>query len=181
MDTRPEKSQVRSTTPGKRIGQGMWIIFWCLFLGTLVMLFSQLEEQKYNPNKQLQGTTTSTSHQIQLTANRFGHYLLPGNINGKGVSFLIDTGATEVVIPGNTAEHLGLPRGLAHWVRTANGDIEVFRTNIQQLKIGPITLSNVPASINAHMDGEILLGMSALKHLEMQQINNQMTLKQRIN
>ncbi|OMH32802.1 TIGR02281 family clan AA aspartic protease [Motiliproteus sp. MSK22-1] len=180
MDTEPEKPRTRNTAPGKRIGQGMWIIFWCLFLGGLAMIFAQLEEQKYNPNQQLQSTTTSTSRQIQLTANRYGHYLLPGHINGKSVNFLIDTGATEVVIPGRMAERLELPRGLAHWVRTANGEIEVFRTHINQLKIGPITLTNIPASINPHMDGEILLGMSALRHLEMRQANNQMTLEQRI-
>ncbi|MEH6628540.1 MAG: retropepsin-like aspartic protease [Motiliproteus sp.] len=168
-------------TPGKRIGQGMWILFWCLLLAGLALYFSDREEQLYFPNETLRSTETDQGRQIFLSANRFGHYTLPGKINNQNVRFLIDTGATEVVIPQQVAESLGLKQGRKHWVRTANGDIEVYRTQIQTLNLGPIRLSNMAATINPHMEGEVLLGMSALRSLELNQKNGQLVLTQKTN
>ena len=64
--------------------------------------------------------------------------------------------------------------------RTANGDITVYRTTLDRLRIGPLTLRNVRASINPNMraDDEILLGMSALKHLELITRDGVLTLRQ---
>src|SRR5690606_34764527 len=117
------------------------------------------------------------NREILLQANRHGHYTLTGKINGMIVPFLIDTGATEVVIPGHLAKDLGLVEGRKHSVNTANGIISVYSTKINTLDLGPIHLRNVRASINPHMNGDILLGMSALSSLDMSQSNNQMVLR----
>ncbi len=170
----------QTPAPGRRIGQGMWIVFWCLLLAALVAWFSDVEEQRYYPNQQLNSQVTDHERQVLLSANRFGHYTLPGRINSRDVRFLIDTGATDVVIPGAQASALGLSAGRRSRVRTANGEIDVFRTRIDRLELGPIVLTNVPASVNPHMDGEILLGMSALKSLELNQRNQQLILTQRL-
>ena len=173
-------SQPNRTAPGKRIGQGMWMIFWCLLLAGLIAMFSAREEQLYNPNQQLQSSESSDQRQILLNANRYGHYLVPGQINNQPVRFLLDTGATSVVVPESTAKALQLKKGRKSWVNTANGSIEVYATTIGSLQLGPIHLRNVRASINPHMDGEILLGMSALKSLELNQKNGQLLITQRL-
>ncbi len=167
-----------SHKPGKRIGQGMWVLFWCLLLLGLAAYFDHREENLHYPNQTLQSSSGTDSRQIFLSANRFGHYTLTGKINQKPVRFLIDTGATEVVVPESIAKTLGLSKGRKHWVRTANGDIEVYRTRIERLDLGPIQLKNIAATINPYMEGEILLGMSALAVLELRQQSGQLILTQ---
>ena len=63
---------------------------------------------------------------------------------------------------------------------TANGAVELAHTRIAELTIGSITLYDVDASINPGMDKDmpILLGMSVLKQLEMQQKDDTLILKQ---
>ncbi len=168
----------KQKAPGKRLGQGMWMIFWVLLLAVLLYYFGDREEQQRYPNQNPQHSVSATEAQLQLVANRYGHYTLPGRINGRKVRFLIDTGASDVVIPGSVAESLGLTRGFKQRVRTANGEIEVYRTRIALLELGPIALNDIIASINPHMDGEVLLGMSALKSLELTHKNNRLLLKQ---
>lgn len=169
----------KQPSPGRRIGQGMWIIFWCGLLFAMAIYFSNREQRIYNPNETFQSSQTPQSRQIMLNANRYGHYTFSGEINHTPVRFLIDTGATEVVIPQEIADDLGLIKGRKHWVRTANGDIEVFRTRIKTLTLGPIKLANIAATINPHMDGEVLLGMSALRTLELNQKSGRLTLTQK--
>ena len=48
-----------------------------------------------------------------LESNRQHHYVASGTINGRPVTFLLDTGATDVVIPAQLADRLKLRRGLA--------------------------------------------------------------------
>ncbi len=92
---------------------------------------------------------------------------------------MLDTGATSVAVPASLAQQLGLKPGYRHKAVTANGIVEVRDTRIDTLTIGPITLRNVQASINPGMSGpEILLGMSALKDLELTQRDNTLTIKQ---
>ena len=117
---------------------------------------------------------------VRLVCNCYGYYLVFGEINGQLVLFMLDIGAIEVVVSAVFAVILGLARGRPSQARTANGDITVYRTTLDRLRIGPLTLRNVRASINPNMraDDEILLGMSALKHLELITRDGVLTLRQ---
>ncbi len=127
----------------KNIGMGMWVLFWVLLLAILYYFFAYKEQQQIYPNQHVAQMAADGKQQIQLAANRFGHYTLSGKINGSEVSFLIDTGATEVVIPSHIAEELGLPVGQRRKARTANGIIDVYQTRIDTLELGPIVLHDV--------------------------------------
>jgi len=48
---------------------------------------------------------------VVLKRSHDGHYIFPGTINGRPVSFLLDTGATLVSVPAHRAEELGLAAG----------------------------------------------------------------------
>lgn len=166
---------------GKRIGQGMWVLFWVMLFFALAWFFGIAEEKQTYPNQGVQGVVTDTGRELVLDANRAGHYTLTGTINGQSVPFLLDTGASNVVIPGDIADALKLKRGRAGYASTANGTIEVYQTQINELNIGPIRLRNVRADINPHMSGDILLGMSALRSLEMIHRDDQLLIRQRFN
>lgn len=170
-----------SSDSGKRIGQGMWILFWVMLLFGLAWFFGIAEEKQIYPNQNVQGVVTESGRELVLDANRAGHYTLTGTINGKAASFLLDTGASNVVIPGSIAKRLNLKRGRTGYANTANGTIEVYQTQINELAIGPIRLHNVRADINPHMEGDILLGMSAVRSLEMIHRDDKLLIRQRLN
>lgn len=162
-------------------GKAMIIGMWLGLLGLLTWYFSGFLDAQYNPNQQV--ATRIDAHgaaETVLQRNRFGHYIATGAINANPVRFLVDTGASDVNIPGDVAEALGLARGPAHQARTANGTITVYATRLDSVRLGEIEVSNVRASINPHMQGEdILLGMSFLQDLEMVQRGDTLLLRQR--
>lgn len=117
--------------------------------------------------------------EVRLQGNRGGHYLTGGYINGEPVTLLLDTGATMVAVPAGLASELGLRRGPAFMVTTANGMAESFRTRIDRLQIGDIELRDVDAAIVPGMGSDdVLLGMSALRQLDFSQRGGELLLRQ---
>lgn len=149
----------------------MTLAAWLLGLALLTLFFDEQLAEQRNPNRALTATRLDNGiEEILLQRNRFGHYLATGMINGADVEFLLDTGASDVSIPLTVAEQLGLEKGKKQFYQTANGTIQAWRTVLDELSLGGLTLRSVTASINPHMEGEtLLLGMSALKALEFTQ------------
>jgi len=163
----------------KKTGQGMMTIAVVLGMVLLTFYFTGVEERQRNPNQAPQSLVYSQAIEVLLKRNRQGHYLVIGSINGREVEFLLDTGATDVVVPERTAKRLGLAYGRRGRAMTANGAITIFQTRIAKLQIGEITLYDIDASINPAMgSGAILLGMSALSKIEFSQRGNTLTLRQ---
>jgi aspartyl protease family protein len=120
-----------------------------------------------------------TTHQLTLQLNEDDHYVGDGSINGVYIQFLLDTGATQVAIPSPLANQLGLIYGHAQSVQTANGETQVYATELKTLTIGNIELHDIPAFITSQLpNNEVLLGMSVLKTLDLRQQNQQLTLIQ---
>jgi aspartyl protease family protein len=116
-----------------------------------------------------------------LTADRQGHFLTNGTINGKSVRFMVDTGASKIGISRNEAERLGLDlrRGEHGMISTANGVAEAVTIKLDRVVIGGITLRNVDAIVSPQPMPFILLGMSFLNYTNMQREGNTLILKQR--
>ena len=158
----------------------MMFLAWCGITLIVTQLYHHWLTSQYNPN------TKPTSHQyrsgakaVVLERNRYGHYVSSGAINGIDVVFLLDTGSTQVAIPGHIAQALNLDFGDKQATGTANGTVWVYNTLLKSLKIGNIEMHNVSASINPYMkESEVLLGMSALQHLDFAQQGNLLTLQQ---
>lgn len=164
---------------GKKMGQGMLFVSLVLALILMTLFFGRLEKRQHNPNQVPVSIAAAHRVEVILERNKAGHYVTSGTINGQAVEFLVDTGATDVVIPLNLANELGLQPGYRSQAMTANGLIVVYATEINQLSIGQINLTNIRASINPSMHTSgILLGMSALKQIEFIQQGNQLTLRQ---
>ena len=162
----------------KKMGQGMYTIAWILGLGLLTMFFSGHEERKINPNQNPESRLAGEQTEVVLEQNRQGHYITNGTINGQAVTFLLDTGATDVAIPEHIAERLGLKKGRTLNVSTANGDIRVYESWIEELAIAELVIKDVDANINPNdTENYILLGMSALKQVEFTQRGKFLTLK----
>lgn len=163
----------------QRVGKGMLAIAWGVALVLLTLVFGRWEKHQYNPNSNPDSQIINGARQVILEENRQNHYVAGGTINGHPVTFLLDTGATDVVVPVDLAQKLRLEPGAAGMAMTANGPVQVRATRIGELSLGDIRLYNVRASINPGMRGdEILLGMSALKQVEFTQRGGTLVLRQ---
>lgn len=166
--------------PTQRIGKIMIYLAWLLLLGLLTLLFNQGLEQRNNPNRDLVSrVTTDGIREVVLQSNASGHYMAPGQINGRSVLFLVDTGASYISVPARLADYLDLERGPPLRSMTANGMITVFATVAERVAVGDIVLFDVPVTLNPRMESDvILLGMSFLKDLEVNQKQGILTLRQ---
>jgi len=157
----------------------MIIGLWVLLLGFGTFFAQKWMDKRDRGQIPVNISSPNGKISVQLEADRRGHYTVAGEVNGQHVTFLVDTGASGVSIPGKVAKKLGLGPGLQFPVSTANGSIMVSGTEISALAIGDLVLENVQASINSSMDGEVgLLGMSFLRHFELVQRDGLLTIRE---
>jgi len=173
------KGSVGHIKSNNKISRVMVSLAWVAFLMMIVLGFDRYLEQQANPNLRPEAVFTEAgTAEVILMQNRQGHYLAEGQINNSRALFILDTGATNISIPGKLANRMNLTAGSPQRTRTANGDITVYKVLLDSVKLGSIELKNIPAHINPSMEGEaVLLGMSFLKHLEMIQKNQLLTLR----
>ena len=166
-------------TPGRRAGRVMWVLAWGAGLLLATHFFGGWEDRQRNPNQMPRSVHGDGFVEVSLASSRQGHYVVNGQIDGHDVTFLLDTGATQVAIPNAVAERLGLQRGAPIIISTANGRATGHRTRLDSLRLGDIELHDVAALIAPGMDGDdVLLGMSALKQLEFSQKGGTLVLRQ---
>jgi aspartyl protease family protein len=176
----PERDSNSSSYP-QRVGKTMIIMAWLVLLFLLSWIFSLYLDQQRNPNSDIRSYNVNDAREIELQRNRYGHYVASGRINGKEVTFMLDTGATIVGVPGHLADVLSLQRGAPLQMATANGTITVYSTVIDEVQLGDIRLRDVRASINTTMqEDEVLLGMSFLRQLDFSQQGDRLTLRQHL-
>ena len=161
-----------------KLGNTFTWLGWIAGFLLLALLFQQLIDDQNHPNRNISSYVEGGFQQIELQRNRQGHYLLDGSINGEAVTFLVDTGATTTSIPAQLGERLGLRRGFAFDVQTANGRSTAYATRLDSLKLADIEFRDVDASLNPGFGGnQILLGMNILKHLELIQSGNTLVIR----
>ncbi len=118
---------------------------------------------------------------IVLSGDARGHFQTPGQINGRGVMFLVDTGATLVAIGQSEADRIGLryQNGQRVLMRTANGDVVGYRITLDVVRVGDVDIYSVDAVVHPASMPFILLGNSFLTRFQMQRENDTLTLLRR--
>jgi aspartyl protease family protein len=112
---------------------------------------------------------------IEIPISLNGHYNLRLRINDVPVDFVVDTGATDIVLSQADASRIGLDLGqLAFTGRasTANGIVETARVTLDKIEIANVIDRNVSAIVNK---GELfgsLLGMGYLQRWGRIEIEN---------
>lgn len=122
------------------------------------------------------------SARAQIFPNASGAYTTTGSINGRTVTFLVDTGATSVAISGTEARRLGIDytRGQLTQVHTASGTAFAYRISLDRVRVGDIEQQNVEAMVVTGDAPRIaLLGMTFLNRLEMRNEGQALVLEQR--
>jgi aspartyl protease family protein len=120
--------------------------------------------------------------QMRFTAEADGQFHVEATVGSTPIRFLVDTGASEVMLSPADARRLGYePSALAYTrtYQTANGTVRGAPVTIPVISIGPIRLTGVAASVNEHETEGSLLGMSFLGRLSGYQVSGDtLTLRQ---
>lgn len=98
-----------------------------------------------------------------------GHFYLVLHLNGVPVNFVVDTGASSVVLSQQDARRVGLdPADLIYSgsANTANGVVKTAPARIEDVRLGNAEQGPLSVSVNGgQMDGS-LLGMTYLRRFE---------------
>lgn len=147
-----------------RMGQAaqhaaIWVL---IFIGAVIAIgFSgQLTEQLY-PERAMSAGDGALSFRRAPD----GHFYVTAEVNGAPVRFMVDTGATVLVLTRTDARAAGIdPAGLnfIQPTQTANGQVMSAPVRLDEITIGDVVDRNVPASISGGGLGRSLLGMSYL-------------------
>lgn len=102
---------------------------------------------------------------IELRRASDGHFHATLEVNGRPVRFMIDTGASGIVLSRRDAERVGLDPGALDYAgraQTANGLVSIAPVRLGTVTLGDFTDTAVPAAVNAGAIDGSLLGMSYL-------------------
>lgn len=164
------------TNPHRRSGLSMLVIAWLLAFGGGYWFFEHWSAQQHNPNTHL--LKQYDGEEVVLKRNRLGHYVADGEINGAPVTFLLDTGASQIALSTRLARELGLKLRGSVSVQTANGNVSGYQTRLNSVRLGSIEQNDVAALATDGIDDDtVLLGMSFLQHVEFSQRGSSLTLK----
>lgn len=170
---------MQAPDPATKLGKHFAVVAWLLLLTVLYLFFNEQIAEQINPNRQLQSSQQQQQLIVTMQENKQGHFVGTLLLNGKPIDFMLDTGATMVAVSEEVAAKTGMKKGAAYEISTANGTTTGYQSNIRELRLGDIVLHDLDASIVPNLEGtEILLGMSALKHLEFSKRERQMQLIQ---
>ncbi len=118
--------------------------------------------------------------ELAVKADRLGHFRIPGKVNDRAVTFLVDTGASSVAISRKMANETGIYNCAFNGSsNTANGRVDACIAKGIAIEFGNFRVPNVELIILPNMDDEVLLGMNVLKHMQMQQSNGILRLTSR--
>lgn len=106
---------------------------------------------------------------LEVPRDASGHYTVFTKVNGKAVEFLVDTGASNVVLSMEDAKKAGVDLDNLSFLgraNTANGAVRTAPVWIDTLELGDFTETRVRAYVT---DGDLfgsLLGMDFLQRFE---------------
>jgi aspartyl protease family protein len=112
--------------------------------------------------------------QVVVPMARDGHFYLVLELNGVPVRFVVDTGATDIVLSAADAARVGIqPENLVFSGRalTANGMVETAPVRIDRVALGGVVDEGVRAVVNRGDLEESLLGMSYLRRFDRLEIS----------
>ena len=112
---------------------------------------------------------TATGAEIVIPAGRNGHFLVTAEIEDVEILFLVDTGASQVILTVEDAERLGHRVDFLEFsdrFQTANGTIQGAPLRLSGLRIGDLEIEDLRASVIRAPMPTSLLGMSFLSRLE---------------
>ena len=161
---------------GKMFRQaGVWLL---IFMGLVAIVASW---QDIRQSGQTTSFQQSQDGAIIIPKEIDGHFHLTLSINDRPIDFLVDTGASDIVLTRKDAARVGFdPNRLDYWgmANTANGTVRLATIRLETVRLGEFIDKNIRASVNKAPMEKSLLGMRYLSKFSAIEISNdQMILK----
>jgi aspartyl protease family protein len=112
--------------------------------------------------------TASADGSVSFRAGGDGYFHVEGRVNGSRILFLVDTGASQVVLSPADARRLGMDverLAFTQVTETANGLGRGAPVTLREVEVGGLRVGEVSASVNQAAMSESLLGMSFLRRI----------------
>lgn len=137
------------------------VLFWLAVMGVLYAVMNQV--LKPPP------LVVSATGELSITRARDGHFYAQGQVAGKPVTFLVDTGASLVVVSEAFAREAGLAPGEPTTFRTASGELPGRIVSGLTVSVGPASISGTRVGVGlVGPDPAVaLLGQSFLSRFEL--------------
>ncbi|MEM9524090.1 MAG: TIGR02281 family clan AA aspartic protease [Pseudomonadota bacterium] len=152
----------------ERLGQmaragAIWIL---IFLGVIagIGLWNDIRDT-VRPRQ----AVFSEQGRIEVPRGPDGHYYLTARINGAPIRFVVDTGATDIVLSRDDAARAGIAEDSLEYfgtAMTANGRVRTARVTLERVAVGGISDSGVTAYVNEGRMDISLLGMAYLSRFD---------------
>ncbi len=116
-----------------------------------------------------------SAREVRFRAGVDGHFRVEAIVDGKLVLFLVDTGASGVVLSPADARRLGFdPEKLRFtgFAATANGMVRTAPIRLGFIAIGRFQVTGLPASVNRAAMRDSLLGMRFLERLRSYEVRD---------
>lgn len=146
------------------------LIIWLIIIITVAMIFNshghKFSSKFFSTFLPHKGTIQGNGG-IEFRKSRDGHFYIQAQINNRNITFLLDTGATDIVLSQKDAVYAGINlQNIKNFktYETAKGQIKAGVIQIHQIKIGNFVMNNIQASVNFHSMSYSLLGMSFLRY-----------------
>jgi aspartyl protease family protein len=136
------------------------LLFWGLVVAGLATAYT-LYQESTAPRAAL----TIDGGEIVIPRGPDGHFHATLGVNGEPIPFVIDTGASEIVLSREAADAAGIDLDALIYLgraRTANGVVRTAPVRLDTLTLAGQTVRDVRASVNEGALDVSLLGMSYL-------------------
>ncbi len=111
----------------------------------------------------LHGSETS----IPMAPN--GHFIVDLDVNNRSVQFVVDTGATSIVLSPDAAAAAGIRPNRDQFTlkaQTANGIVPLAPVRLREMRLGSFVAYDIDAVVNGTPMDVSLLGMSFLRRMQ---------------
>lgn len=144
------------------VSAGIWFV---IFVGGYLAFDNwDVIERATGPRQAI--VTSEAGTIVDVPRRRDGHYYMELEVNGTPLQFVVDTGATHMVLSQADAQAVGIPTdelSFAGRARTANGMVRTAEVRLGTVSLGAIEDRDVRAIVNQGELDTSLLGMSYLQ------------------
>ncbi len=170
----------------RRLPMSLWLRYSAAWLGILAVLYfgflfkDDLGTLWERARADITGSPTIESDGTAITLRLSeGHFWATGSSAAGEQRFLVDSGATVTILSAAGAQRLGVAvdDGYPVMVDTANGRTMTRRGVIDRLRVGSITVVDMPVLISTNGDDVNVLGMNWLNRMASWRVEgNRMTI-----
>jgi aspartyl protease family protein len=158
-----------------------------LFFAVLMLALAAIAP-RFLPHQEAASVTIATAtpeanaRSVAIAKGQNGHFSVEGMVDGRRAAFLVDTGASVIVLREGDAARLGIhpaQRDYTARMSTANGVIAAAPIELNRVEVGDLTVRNVAAVVLPDQAlAQNLLGMSFLSRVHWSYQGGKLVLEQ---